>query len=80
MDNAVKNTDKEIWRKVEDDYYSPSIHVTESGSIGINVGGSVIVAPVEEWHEVFNNWTSLLVKKRLGKIEGRMQERKENKI
>ena len=47
--NAAKNTDIEIWRKVEDDYYSPSIHVTESGSIGINVDGSVIVAPVEEW-------------------------------
>ena len=49
--NACENTDKEIWRKTESDYYSPSIHVTESGSIGINVGDYVIVAPVEEWHE-----------------------------
>ncbi len=48
---AAKNTDKEIWRKVKDDYFSPSIHVTRSGSIGIDVGGFVIVAPVEEWHE-----------------------------
>ena len=45
----VKNTDREIWRKVPGDFYSPSIHVTEGGGIGINVGGTVIVMPVEEW-------------------------------
>ena len=50
---AAKNTDKEIWRKVKDDYGSPSIHVTKEGSIGIDVGGFVMVAPVEKWHEVF---------------------------
>ncbi len=44
---AAKNTDVEIWRKVSDDYYSPSIHITEQG--GINVGGYVLVAPVERW-------------------------------
>ena len=43
------NTDKNIWRNVKDDYYSPSIHVTEEGNIGINVGGHVIVKPVEDW-------------------------------
>ena len=48
--NAAENTDKEIWRKIEGDYYSPSIHVTKSGGIGINVGGHVVVAPIEEWH------------------------------
>jgi len=47
--NAAENTDIEIWRKVEDDFCSPSIHVTKSGSIGMNVGSSVIVAPVEKW-------------------------------
>jgi hypothetical protein len=51
LDVAKKNTDREIWRKVKDDYYSPSIHVTEFGNIGINVGGYVLVAPVEKWHE-----------------------------
>lgn len=53
--DACKNTDKEIWRKSEDTIdgpYSPSIHVTEDGSIGINVGGDVIVLPVEDWHHL----------------------------
>ena len=47
--NAAENTDIEIWRKVVNDFCSPSIHVTKSGSIGMNVGSSVIVAPVEKW-------------------------------
>ena len=52
MDHELAaNTDKEIYRRVPDDYYSPSIHVTENGDIGINVGGLVLVAPVEKWHE-----------------------------
>jgi len=49
MKNAVKNTDREIWRLKPDDYYSPSIHVTENNDIGIKVGGYVLVAPVKEW-------------------------------
>lgn len=44
-----KNTDKEIWRRIPDDYYSPSIHVTQQGGIGINVGGFVVVKSIEEW-------------------------------
>jgi len=51
MQNAAKNTDRELWRKVSGDYYAPSIRVTESGGIGIDCGGHVIVAPVEAWHE-----------------------------
>jgi hypothetical protein len=51
-DTPAKNTDKEIWRKVEGDYYSPRIHVTEGGSIGIDVGGYVIVRTVEQWHSL----------------------------
>lgn len=50
MNTACQNTDREIWRKRPGDFYSPSIHVTENGNIGINFGGSVIVAPVERWH------------------------------
>lgn len=50
LDGTCENTDKEIWRKREGDYYSPSIHVTQSGGVGINVGGHVIVMPVEKWH------------------------------
>lgn len=50
---SAQNTDKEIWRKIPDDYYSPSIYVTQSGQIGMNVGGHVIIASVEEWHKIY---------------------------
>ena len=49
--NELKNTDKEIWREIEGEYYSPSIFVTEQGKIGINVGGYVYVQSVEKWHQ-----------------------------
>jgi len=52
FESNLENTDKEIWRKVKDDYYSPSIHVTENNGIGLNVGGLVIVKTIEEWHEL----------------------------
>ena len=45
------NTDRELWRDGDGDYYADSIHVTESGGIGINVGGCVLVAPVRMWHD-----------------------------
>ena len=51
MNEPLLNTDKEIWRQTPDDYYSPSIHVTEQNSIGINVSGTVYVKAVEEWHK-----------------------------
>jgi hypothetical protein len=44
------NTDRELWRETEGDYYSPSIHVTQSGLIGINVGGWVAVRSLQDWH------------------------------
>jgi len=50
VSNAIKNTDRELWRKIDGDYYSPSIHVTAGDDIGINVGGTVFVMPVEKWH------------------------------
>lgn len=50
MEQAVANTDREIWREDPDDAYSPSIHVTEDGKIGINVGGTVFVRDVRNWH------------------------------
>lgn len=49
--NEYENTDKEIWREIEGEYYSPSIFVTEQGKIGINVGGNVYVQSVEKWHQ-----------------------------
>lgn len=45
----VKNTDREIWRRVPGDYYSDSIHVTEDGRIGMNTGGRVVVLDLAEW-------------------------------
>lgn len=48
----AKDTDKEIWRKVKGDFYSPSIHATERGGIGMNVGGYCIVMPIEKWHSL----------------------------
>lgn len=49
--STAKNTDKELWRQNPDDFLSPSIHVTKEGKIGIDVGGHVLVAPVEHWHK-----------------------------
>ena len=51
MDVGSVNTDKELWREVEGDYYANSIHVTQDGGIGINVGGHVRVLTLEEWHK-----------------------------
>ena len=55
-ENIAENADKEIWRQIPGDYYSASIHVTKNGSIGINVGGLVIVAPIEIWHRVMKTY------------------------
>ena len=46
------NTDKEIWRETQDDFYAPSIHVTKDGKIGINVAGSVFVKDIRDWHKL----------------------------
>ncbi len=51
-DTPAKNTDREIYREKDGDYFSPSIHVTENGGIGINVGGTVIVKSIKQWHEM----------------------------
>lgn len=51
-DQPVLNTDRELWREIVGDYYSPSIHVTHYGGIGINLGGMVYVKPLSEWHKL----------------------------
>lgn len=48
--SPCQNTDRELWREVEGDYYAPSIHVTKDGGIGTNVGGHVVVMPLRDWH------------------------------
>jgi len=53
-ERAYANTDRELWREGNPEssmsYYEPSIHVTEQGGIGINVGGLVFVKTLREWH------------------------------
>jgi len=52
MTGGTKNTDRVIWLAANETSYCDSIHVTESGGIGINCGGSVIVKPLREWHRL----------------------------
>ena len=51
MTDQAMNTDRELWRERAGDYYADSIHVTQSGAIGINCGGTVIVMPIRKWHD-----------------------------
>jgi hypothetical protein len=50
VSEELANTDRELWRERTDDFYADSIHVTEGGGIGINVGGHVIVRSLKQWH------------------------------
>lgn len=54
-DQPSPNTDRELYREpkgdLPSDYYAPSIHVTQDGLIGINVGGTVLTMPIREWFE-----------------------------
>ncbi len=64
-EQASKNTDKTLWTKEGkdiDEGYLPMIFVTEKGNIGIKVGGTVIVKPIETWHKagfLFDNMADL---------------------
>lgn len=49
-DQPCENTDRELWRERNGDYYADSIHVTAQEAIGINCGGMVYVKPVRDWH------------------------------
>jgi hypothetical protein len=46
------NTNKEIYREKDGDFYSDSIFVTENGGIGFDCGGYVIVKPLRVWFEL----------------------------
>ena len=48
-EGACINTDKEIWRKVKDDYYSPRIYVTKQNGITFCVGGNCVTKSIEDW-------------------------------
>ena len=51
-EECATNTDKELWREVEGDFYSASLFVTKNGGIGIEVGGTVFVRPIRYWHSL----------------------------
>ena len=61
-----QNTDREIWRKVPGDYYSPYISVSADNEIIICVGGKCYQAPVGVWFELMRRYK----KKNKVKIEG----------
>lgn len=48
----AEDTDRELWREREGDYYADSLFVTATGGIGINVGGSCLVMPLKEWFKL----------------------------
>lgn len=52
MNEACANTDRELWREREGDYYADSIHITKEGGIGINCGGRVYVRSLRDWHRL----------------------------
>lgn len=58
-EQAVQNTDREIWRQDLKDpldpsnFYAPSVHVTVNNGIGINVGGTVVVMSPEAWVNLY---------------------------
>lgn len=55
MTEAKQNTDREIYSRIQGDYYSPKIYVTEQDLISIDVGGHVISMKIEEWHKLARN-------------------------
>lgn len=57
---GAQNTDREIYREREGDFYADSIHVTASGGIGFNVGGFVQVKPLREWAQMAQRHQALL--------------------
>jgi hypothetical protein len=61
-DHPIQNTDREIWNARDDHGYGPSIHVTKDGRVGINVGGTVIVRRVIDWHSSQDDLNSVRMK------------------
>ncbi len=47
---GAENTDRELWREREGDFYADSLFVTKEGGIGMNCGGYVVVMPIRLWH------------------------------
>lgn len=62
VSGVAANTDRELYREpkgdLPSDYYANSLHVTQQGTIGMNVGGLVITLPIAKWHEAAANLLS----------------------
>lgn len=79
MGEAALNTDRELYRSPDltgaGDYYSNSLHVTQGGGVGINVGGFVIVKSLAEWHSLAMTKMPNDVRVRLHSKEGSAHEK-----
>lgn len=52
---ACQNTDKELWRTVEGDYYSKhKLYLTDRDSLMLCQGGTCITLPPEDWFNLAN--------------------------
>ena len=51
---AAQNTDTHLFSEIEDDYYSPSCRMTKERTLGINVGGKVIIRSLREWFKALD--------------------------
>lgn len=53
-DRVARNTDQTLWVEPPATPFAPqnSIHVTEGGGIGIQVGGTIIVKPLRDWFDM----------------------------
>lgn len=50
---ACNNTDRDLWfEDPSNSAYSPRLFITETGGIGIDVGGLCFVQPIREWHRM----------------------------
>lgn len=57
---AVQNTDRAIWHSVTADGRSATLLITNAGALAINVGGHVLVKPIESWHKLHEMIDSLM--------------------
>jgi hypothetical protein len=47
--SQAANTDRELWREKNGDYYSPFVFVTDTGRIGMCADGICVVQPIKNW-------------------------------
>jgi len=55
-DQGQANTDRVLWQDVTND---DVLFVTQSGGIGMNVGGRVYVRPIKDWHSMARTFSPI---------------------